>query len=92
MEKLKKRVKEGELVVVKSNKSGKFCIMSIEEYRRAVEVHTNKVTVDFLIKNQRKINSHLSMLLKTFLAGESHGHYERIRNLKLKHSLSTIPL
>ena len=32
------------------------------------------------------------MLLKTFLVGESHGHYERIRNLKLTHSLSVAPL
>ena len=69
--------------------------MSLDEYKRAGEVHNNKdteVTVEFLIKNQRKINGHLSMLLKTFLVGESHNHYERIRNLKLTHSLSVAPL
>ena len=42
LEKLKKRVKEGELVVVKTDESGQFSIMIIEEYRRAGEVHTNK--------------------------------------------------
>ena len=48
LEKLKKRVKAGELVVVRTDKSGKFSIMSIEEYRRAGEVHTindSEVTV-----------------------------------------------
>ena len=95
LKKLQKRVKEGELVVVKSDKSGKFSIMSMDEYRRAGEVHTRKdreVTVDFLLKNQRKLNGHLSMLLKTFLVGKNHEHYERIRNLKLTHSLSVAPL
>ena len=88
-------MKAGELVVVRTDKSGKFSIMSIEEYRRAGEVHTNKdkeVTVEFLMKNQRKVNGHLSMLLKTFMVGRSHGHYERIRNLKITHSLSVAPL
>ena len=69
--------------------------MSLAEYKRAGEVHTIKdkeVTVDFLLKNQRRINGHLSMLLKTFMVGKSHGHYERIRNLKITHSLSVAPL
>ena len=92
---LQKRVKEGELVVVRTDKSGKFSLMSLEEYRRAGEVHTSKdkeVTVEFLLKNQRKINGHLSMLLKTFMVGRSHDHYERIRNLKITHSMSVAPL
>ena len=92
---LQKRVEEGELVVVKTDKSGRFSLMSLEEYRRAGEVHTNKdqeVTVEFLLKNQRRINGHLSMLLKTFMVGKSHDHYERIRNLKITHSLSVAPL
>ena len=58
------------------------------------EVHSIKdkeVTVEFLLKNQRKINGHLSMLLKTFMVGRSHEHYERIRNLKITHSMSVTP-
>jgi hypothetical protein len=82
-------------VVVKSDKSGRFSIMSMVEYRREGEVHTIKdteVTLDFLMKNQRRINGHLSMLLKTFMVGKNHDHFGRIRNLKLKHSLSIAPL
>ena len=77
LKKLKKRVRDGQLVVVRTDKSGKFCLMSLEEYRRAGEVHTAKdteVSLDFLINTQRKINGHLSMLLKTFMAGEHHDH------------------
>ena len=95
LKKLQKRVREGELIVVKTDKSGRFSLMSLKEYQRAGEVHTAKdseVDLDFLIKNQKKVNGHISMLLKTFLVGESHGHYERIRNLKLTHSLSVAPL
>ena len=35
LKKLRKRVQDGQLVVVKTDKSGKFCLMSMEEYRRA---------------------------------------------------------
>ena len=95
LKKLKKRVKAGEIVIVRTDKSSRFSIMSLKEYERAGNVHTNKdteVNLEFLIKNQRKINGHLSMLLKTFMVGKSHNHYERIRNLKLTHSLSVAPL
>ena len=30
-----------------------------------------EVTVKFLLKNQRKINGHLSMFLKTFMVGRA---------------------
>ena len=48
--------------------------------------------MEFLLKNQRRINGHISMLLKTFMVGKSHEHYERIRNLKITHSMSVAPL
>ena len=48
--------------------------------------------MEFLMNNQRKVNGHLSMLLKTFMVGRSHDHYQRIRNLKITWSLSVAPL
>ena len=74
LEKFKKRVADGVLVIVKTDKSGKFSIMSMKEYERAGAVHTRKdteVTLEFLLKNQRKINGHLSMLLKTFMGARA---------------------
>ena len=67
LKKLQKRVKEGSLVVVKTDKSGRFSIMSMEEYESAGRVHTDKdVEVDlaFLQENQRRINGYISMLIK----------------------------
>ena len=66
--------------MVKTDKSGRFALISKEEYERAGAVHTSKdreVTVEFLVKNQRRINGHLSMLMKTFMVGKHHDHYER---------------
>ena len=57
---------DGALVIVKTDKYGKFSIISMKEYERAGTVHTRKdteVTLEFLLKNQRRINGHLSMLL-----------------------------
>jgi hypothetical protein len=42
LKKLQKKVQEGSLVVVKTDKSGRFAIMSMEEYERAGKVHTEK--------------------------------------------------
>ena len=47
---------EGEIIVVKTDKSCRFVLMSLEEYQSAGEVHTSKdseVNLDFLINNQR---------------------------------------
>ena len=39
LDKIKKKVKEGSIVIVRTDKSGKFAIMSLEKYTRAGEVH-----------------------------------------------------
>ena len=57
-------------------------------------MHTRKdmeVTLEFLLKNQRKINGHLSKLLKTFMVGKRQNHYQRICSLKQTHSPSIAP-
>ena len=95
LKKLQKRVTEGTLVVVKTDKSGRFSIMSMAEYERAGRVHTEKdveVDLKFLQENQRRINGYLSMLIKIFNIGDAHNHYDRIRSLKLTMSLSVAPL
>ena len=37
---LKKRVKEGQIVICKTDKSGKFGVASLEAYKQMGEVHT----------------------------------------------------
>ena len=92
---LKKRVAEGSLVICETDKSGRFAIMSQEEYLAAGEKHVAKdeeVNLEFLLKNQNRLNGHVSMLLKTFNAGADWNHQARLRATKLTHSLSVAPL
>ena len=39
---LKKRVADGEIIVCQTDKSGRFCILTREQYREAGQVHTSK--------------------------------------------------
>ena len=74
---LKKKVKTGSIVIVQTDKSGRFAVMSLKDYERPGAKHTDKdieVDLTFLVENQRMINGHISMLLKTFSPGEDHKH------------------
>ena len=39
---LKKRVKEAQIIILKTDKSGKLCVATVEEYIRMGQVHTGK--------------------------------------------------
>ena len=63
---LKKRVEESELVICSTDKSGRFALMTMEDYRYAGSKHTKndeEVDLNFVKKNQRVPNSHCSMLI-----------------------------
>jgi hypothetical protein len=67
---LNKRVSEGSRVVVQTDKSSRFAIMSLEEYETAGKKHTEKdqeVDMEFVKQNETNINDHMSMLLKIFM-------------------------
>ena len=79
---LQKRSKEGEIVIAETDKSGKFCVFSMEEYLKAGEVHTkNDVEIDEkdLKEIQRTLNATCSMFLKIFRVGEHSDYVERHR-------------
>ena len=64
---LQKRIKEGELVVLPTDKSGRFALMEMSTYILAREKHTEKdleIDLDRVRKNQKQLNGHVSMLLK----------------------------
>ena len=82
-------------MVVRTDKSGRFAIMSLAEYERAGRVHTEKdleVDLDFLQENQRRVNGYISMLCKIFQIGAAHNHQDRVRSLKITLSLSVAPM
>ena len=92
---LQDRVKKGELVIVQTDKSSRFAVMSLEEYEQAGKKHTEKdeeVSLEFVMKNETQINGHMSMLLKTFMVGKDWGHEDRTRATKITHSLSVAPM
>ena len=70
---LKKRVADGNLVVLPTDKSGRFAIMSMDTYIKAGMVHiknNEEVGVDEKRANQKVVNGAVSMLVKVFRVGK----------------------
>ena len=84
------RLVNGELVVLPTDKSGRFAIMTMDKYIKAGEVHVKddeKMGTDDLKKNKRHLNGHMIMLLKFFGAGADWSHQQRLRESMLNASL-----
>ena len=91
---LKKRVAAGELVVCATDKSGRFALMTMEDYKFSGSKHTmadREVDLDYVRKNQRILNAHCSMLIKVFLIGSNWEHEDRIRETFIQNSLTVCP-
>ena len=92
---LLKRVKDGEIVVCQTDKSGKLSIMSMEAYMEAGSVHTSKdreVNLSFVEEKQKECNGHCSMLMKVFRIGEDWKHSGRHRETRINKSCNIPPL
>ena len=69
--------------------------MSMQTYILAGETHIDgdeEIGLSQLKKNQRKINGHVSMLLKFFNTGSDWNHQQRLRESMLSDSLAVCPL
>ena len=74
--KLQRRVKNGEIVVYVTDKSGKFCITSLECYERQGAVHTAKdqeISWEDVTKIQRELKAHIKVTNLILDAGSNHG-------------------
>ena len=92
---LKKRVKAGEIIVLPTDKSGRFGVMSYENYIRAGEKHTKKdieVNLDRVIKTQNELNGNISMLNKFCRMGTNWNHGDRVRTNMMNNSLNLCPM
>ena len=92
---IKKRVADGDLVILPTDKSGRFAMMSIKTYIEAGMVHIKddqEVGVAEKQANQTKINGAVSMLLKIFRVGKDCKHESRWRESTLSKSLEACPL
>ena len=59
---LKKRVAEGEIVVCQTDKSGRFCVLTRDQYLQAGNVHTvndKNVTIEEQEEIERAVNGHV---------------------------------
>ena len=91
---LKERVESCDIVVCATDKSGRFAIMTMEDYRWAGRKHTEndeEVDLAYVKRNQRVLNAHCSMLIKVFLVGKNWEHESRIRETYITNSLNVCP-
>ena len=61
---LQKRVHDGKLVVLQTDKSGRFAVRTLDTYTVAGMKHTSKdteVNLEMVKENQSKLNGHVSI-------------------------------
>ena len=83
LKKLKKRIANGEIVLVKTDKSGKMAVIEKEKYL-SIGNKGNKIDKPLTRKEvkriEKKLNDHTRMICKLLNSGESHGHMDRIQS------------
>ena len=85
LESLVKRMSEEDLIIMKTDKSGKFCITTREEYKKMGSDHTKNDKVigrDRIREIERILNGHCTAWAKIWGTGEDNGHLERVIDSK----------
>ena len=76
LKKLSKRIKDGEIVVTKTDKSGRFFVSLMEDYTVKGMVHVGKdreITRKEVKEIERRLNGLAEIWIKCFQAGKDHG-------------------
>ena len=92
---LKKRVADGEIIVCQTDKSGRFCILSREQYREAGAVHTSKdrkIDLDEQGEIERALNGHMRWWNVIWGQGECWNQESRCLANLLNHGLGACPM
>ena len=92
---LKKRFKEGEIIILPTDKSGRFGIMSLENYLKAGGKHTIKdeeVDLNIISNTQKELNGNMSMIIKFCRMGHIWNQVDRVRSTMINGSLSLCPM
>ena len=95
MKSLLKRVKDGEIMVVPTDKTSKLAVMSRAAYIKAGLAHTvgdKEVGWVELKEAQSELNGHVAMLIKVFKMGKNWKHESRIRDTMMGQNLSVCPI
>ena len=89
LKKLVKRIRDGEIVIMKTDKSGKFCVATRERYIELGMDHIKndkEITREELRQIERYLNSHTAAWCIMFSSGENHDHTSRIIKSKTTNS------
>ena len=92
---LKKKFKEGSIVVLPTDKRGKFAIMSLENYNKAGEKHTRKdeeINMEKVVTTQTELNGNMSMMVKFCKMGKMWNQTDSIRKTLINKSLFLCPM
>ena len=85
---LKKRIKEGDVIVMCTDKSNKFALTDIETYRAMGAVHTSKdkkISRKEMIEREKELNSHAAMWNKMLNQGQDLEQGGRIHDSLVTH-------
>ena len=83
---LQKRMRDQEIIIVKTDKSGKMCAMSRDEYLRMGREHTmrdEKIERKAIIEKEKQLNGHVFFWSKIWGSGDDHNHRDRIIDSKV---------
>ena len=83
---LQKRIKENEVVILKTDKSGKMCLVTRDEYMKMGLEHTKKdaeIDRKGIIEKEKQLNGHVFFWAKMWGSGEAHKQRDRIIDSKV---------
>ena len=86
---LRKRIKEGSIVIMKTDKSGRFVVTTPEKYIEIGKEHTDKdkeISWDEVRKLEKNIHAHSIAWAQIWSYGEDHDHQDRILRSKMARS------
>ena len=95
LQKLRERIKEGEIVILKTDKSGKMMVSDKEEY---LKMGKGKIESDRKLdradirKIEERINNHTRILTKIFNISESLKHLKTVQDSVITHSETSAPM
>ena len=86
---LKKRISEEDLIILKTDKSGKLCVATTEEYIKMGQEHTSKdklVGRKEIAETEKQINGHSTAWVKMYGTGANNGQTFRVIDSKISRS------
>ena len=84
-----KRTKDGEIIVMKTDKSGKFSVTNREKYIEMGQVHIGKdreVTREEIRSTDKTLNEHSSAWCSIWRTGQNHQQEDRVMQSKMSRS------